>query len=286
MVICPDCGELKQCRRIHWTLYTLEQLGSFSESKSGSLQSLGLALGSEPAVFWVHWPIHPVLHLCLSDNLCLWPHSPGAGRSITMPALILIRGGGDLASGVALRLHRVGLNVVVTELAQPLALRRTVSFAEAIYEKEIVIEGVGGRAVSDPDDRLKILGILAKSQIPVIIDPDGNTARTLNPLAIVDARMMKQAPEGLRHHALMYLGLGPGFTAPKNCHAVIETQRGHTLGRVIWEGSALSDSMQAEGDRRRVLRSPADGVLVARKRIGQHCKEGEVIAEISGTPVA
>ena len=199
-----------------------------------------------------------------------------------MPALILIRGGGDLASGVALRLHRAGLNVAITELPQPLAVRRTVSFANAIYENEITVEDITARLINDPTDTLKILNVLAKQQIPALIDPGCITAKTLNPIAIIDARLMKHPPEALSHRALLYLGLGPGFTAPLNCHAVIETQRGHTLGRVIWDGSTLSDTAKPEGDPRRVLRAPQDGVIVNRKQIGDHCEPEELIAEING----
>ena len=202
-----------------------------------------------------------------------------------MPALILIRGGGDLASGVALRLHRAGLNVVITELPQPLAVRRTVSFANAIYEDQMSIEGIAARLVNDSTDTLKILNILAKQQIPVLIDPDCVSAKALNPLAIVDARLTKRAPEALSHHALLYLGLGPGFTAPLNCHAVIETQRGHTLGRVIWEGSALSDTSKPEGDPQRVLRAPQDGIVANYKNIGDHVEADELIAEINSAPI-
>ena len=202
-----------------------------------------------------------------------------------MPALILIRGGGDLASGVALRLHRAGLNIAIAELHQPLAVRQTVSFATAIYEKQIVVEGITARVVNDPADTLKILNILAKRQIPVLIDPDCISAKTLNPIAIVDARMMKRPPERLSHRAALYLGLGPGFTAPLNCHAVIETQRGHTLGRVIWEGSTLTDTSKPEGDPRRVLRAPQDGVIINYKQIGDHCEPEELIAEIDGAQI-
>jgi len=197
-----------------------------------------------------------------------------------MPALILIRGGGDLASGVALRLHRAGLNIAITELPQPLAVRRTVSFANAIYEKQISIEGINARLVGDPVDTLKILNVLSKQQIPVVIDSDCVSAKTLNPLAIIDARMMKHAPEPLSHHALLYLGLGPGFTAPLNCHAVIETQRGHTLGRVIWNGSTLNDTSKPEGDPRRVLRAPMDGIITNHKQIGDHVEADGIIGEI------
>jgi len=202
-----------------------------------------------------------------------------------MPALILIRGGGDLASGVALRLHRAGLNVAINELPEPLAVRQTVSFATAIYEKQTTVEEVTARVVNDPADTLKILNILSKQQIPVLIDPDCNAAKTLSPLAIVDARMMKRPPEALSHRALLYLGLGPGFTAPLNCHAVIETQRGHMLGRVIWEGSTLHDTSKPEGDPRRVLRAPQDGTIVNHKQIGDRCEPDEIIAEINGVQI-
>jgi xanthine dehydrogenase accessory factor len=202
-----------------------------------------------------------------------------------MPALILIRGGGDLASGVAMRLHRAGLNVVITELPQPFAVRRTVSFANVIYESQVVIEEITARVVNDPADTLKVLNILSKGHIPVLIDPDCTAAKTLNPLAIIDGRMMKHPPEALAHRALLYLGLGPGFTAPVNCHAVIETKRGHTLGRVIWQGSTLDDTAQPEGDPRRVLRAPLDGIIVNHKQIGEHCEPDELIAEINGAPI-
>lgn len=202
-----------------------------------------------------------------------------------MPALIIIRGGGDLASGVAFRLHRAGLNVAITELPQPLAVRRTVSFASAIYEGQIAIEGITARLLRDPADTLKILNVLAKQQIPVLIDPDCIVAKTLNPLAIIDGRMRKNPPEAFSHRALLYLGLGPGFTAPLNCHVVIETQRGHTLGRVIWAGSTLNDTSRPEGDPRRVLRAPQDGVIFNHKQIGDHCEADEAITEISGAPI-
>ena len=197
-----------------------------------------------------------------------------------MPATILIRGGGDLASGVALRLHRIGLNVVITELEQPLAVRRAVSFSESVYEGEIIVEGVTARRVNDPADTLKILNILAKRQIPVLIDPECVAARTLHPLAIVDGRMIKHPPEPLSHKALLYIGLGPGFRAPVNCHAVIETQRGYTLGRVIWDGSSLNDTAKPEGDPRRVLRAPTDGVLQSRIEIGSHVDLGQPVAAV------
>ena len=197
-----------------------------------------------------------------------------------MTALILLRGGGDLASGVALRLYRAGLNIAITELPEPLAVRRTVSFSEAIYEGETVVEGIVARAVNDPTDTLKILNILSRRQIPVLVDPHCSSVQTLYPLAIVDARMTKHPPEPLSHRSLLYLGLGPGFIAPINCHVVIETQRGHTLGRVIWEGTSLNDTSRPDGDPRRVLRAPLGGIFKSDAMIGDRFELGQTIAAV------
>jgi xanthine dehydrogenase accessory factor len=202
-----------------------------------------------------------------------------------MPGTVLLRGAGDLASGVAIRLFRAGLNVVMTELERPLAVRRTVSFAEAIFQGRVGIEGVVGRKVEDASDVSKVSALLGVRQIPVLVDPECNAAVVLHPLVIVDARMAKTPPEPLEHSALMFIGLGPGFTAPLNCHAVIETERGHTMGRVIVHGSARPDSSRPDGDGRRVLRAPIRGIFSSRAQIGQHFEPGDVIAEVGGKPV-
>jgi xanthine dehydrogenase accessory factor len=202
-----------------------------------------------------------------------------------MPAIVLIRGAGDLASGVALRLFRAGMSVVMTELAAPLAVRRTVSFAEAVYEGTVSVEGTEGRRIEDAADTLKILNTLARRQIPVLVDPECSSAKSLLPLVIVDGRMTKRQPEPLRHNAALYVGLGPGFRAPDNCHAVIETERGHTLGRVIWNGTSLDDTASPEGDARRVLRSPATGPLESAAKIGEHLEAGHEIASVMGQSI-
>ncbi len=202
-----------------------------------------------------------------------------------MPATILIRGGGDLASGVAVRLYRSGLNVVITELPQPLTVRRTVSFSEAVYEGQMTVEGITGRKVGDPTDMLKIVNVLAKRQVPVLVDPDGISARDLHPIAIVDGRMLKRPPEAFRHNAMLYIGLGPGFRAPDNCHVVIETRRGHRLGRVIWSGASEDDTAHPEGDPRRVLRAPVQGSFESAAHIGQHFESGEEIAAVDDAKI-
>ncbi len=202
-----------------------------------------------------------------------------------MPATILIRGGGDLASGVAVRLYHSGLNVVITELPEPLSVRRTVSFSEAMYDGQITIEDITARKVSDPTDMLKIVNVMSKRQVPVLVDPDCVSARNLHPIAIIDARMLKRPPEAFRHTAMLYIGLGPGFRAPDNCQAVIETQRGHKLGRVIWSGTSENDTAHPEGDMRRVLRAPADGAFESVAQIGQHFEADEEIAAVSNEKI-
>lgn len=189
---------------------------------------------------------------------------------------ILLRGGGDLASGAALRLHHCGFRVVIAELPRPLAVRRLVAFSEAVYEGKTTVEDVTARLVTPG----QIEATLSRREIPVLIDPDADTLRTAQYAIVIDARLLKTPPTPLPAPVPLHIGLGPGFTAPRDCHAVIETRRGHTLGRVYWEGAAASDTHQPEGDPRRVLRSPADGILRAHKQIGEHCEEGEVIAEI------
>lgn len=190
--------------------------------------------------------------------------------------LLLVRGGGDLASGVILRLHRAGLNVVVSELSQPLAVRRTVSFAEAIYEGEQMVEGITARLV-DPD---RMQAVLETEQIPVIIDAEADILTRSSFLVVIDARLTKHPPAPLPVKIPLHLGLGPGFHAGVNCDGVIETRRSHTLGRVYWQGRAQADSGQPEGDPRRVLRAPVGGVLIGRVQIGEHVEAGQEIAVI------
>lgn len=203
--------------------------------------------------------------------------------------IIMIRGGGDLASGVAVRLHRSGFKVVITELPKPLAVRRLASFSEAIYSGEITLEGIVARRVSEIDDPLRILQLLSKGRVPILIDPEGKSIQSVHPSVIVDARMLKTAPEALRHTAKLYVGLGPGFIGGANCHAAIETQRGPWLGRVIWDGPTLPDSGTPEvvgaKQAERVLYAPADGALVANKAIADLVQEGELIAEVGGQPI-
>jgi xanthine dehydrogenase accessory factor len=198
-----------------------------------------------------------------------------------MTHLIILRGGGDLASGVALRLHRCGFQIVILELEKPLAVRRSVSFSEAVYEGTQNVEGVTARLVSP--DQLQVT--LEAGEIPVLIDPQANILRNqflTSPQStiVIDARLLKTAPEALDVKVPLHIGLGPGFIAGENCHAVIETQRGHTLGRVYWSGGTHADSGQPDGDPRRVLRAPQTGILTAQAKIGDQLEESQPIGEI------
>jgi xanthine dehydrogenase accessory factor len=202
-----------------------------------------------------------------------------------MPSIILIRGGGDLATGVAIRLLRAGLRVVVTEIPQPLAVRRTVAFAEAVYAGETNVEGIIAHRIPDATDSFRILMVLGKQQVPVLVDPDCSSARLLHASVIVDGRMTKQAPEAIGYSPSLYIGLGPGFEAGVNCQAVIETRRGPMLGRVYWQGGPDPDTGRPEGDPQRVLRAPADGEFITHTEIGQQLEAGQVIAEVTGETV-
>ena len=189
---------------------------------------------------------------------------------------VLIRGGGDLATGAALRLHRAGIKVVISELAQPLAVRRTVSFSEAVYEGQHTVEGVTARLIKPH----QLSTWNNADEIPVLVDPNADVVSSFHFLVVVDARLIKQTPTPLPIQVLLHIGLGPGFTAGSDCHAVIETRRSHTLGRVYWTGTTQPDSGEPEGDPRRVLRAPSDGVIMGLKKIGRHVESGEVMAVI------
>jgi xanthine dehydrogenase accessory factor len=200
--------------------------------------------------------------------------------------IIILRGGGDLASGVALRLARAGLKVVITELPQPLAVRRGASFAQAIYSGEMSIEGLTARRV---ENIAQVHQYMEKDILPVLVDPHVESRQSLDPMVLIDGRMTKRPPDLGMDSAPLVLGLGPGFEAGVDCHAVIETRRGADLGRVIWRGMAEADtgipervaSWQAE----RVLRAPEDGILTTFAEIGDHLVTGQVIARVNGQAV-
>ncbi|MBQ8390120.1 MAG: EF2563 family selenium-dependent molybdenum hydroxylase system protein [Oscillibacter sp.] len=200
--------------------------------------------------------------------------------------LVLIRGAGDLASGVALRLHRAHISVVMTDLHKPTAIRRTVAFSEAIVHGEQCVEGVTARRASTPGEAVELL---KENIIPVLADPEGACIPALGPDAVVDAILAKRNLGTRITDAPVVVALGPGFTAGQNCHAVVETMRGHTLGRVYYEGSALPNTgipgLIGGFSGERVLRAPADGTFRACLPIGAQVKEGDIAGTVNGVPM-
>lgn len=202
-------------------------------------------------------------------------------------ARALLRGGGDLASGVAARLHRVGFQLLVTEIEQPLAVRRLVALAEAVYADRVEVEELVGARIEQVEEAPTAW---ERGEIPVLVDPQARALDSLQFDALIDARMRKRSPEGGTDSVPFVVGLGPGFTAGEHCHAVVETNRGHHMGRVIWRGRAQADTGVPEPvrgyDVDRVLRAPVDGKLVGRVSLAARVAEGETIAEIDGVPLA
>ncbi len=200
--------------------------------------------------------------------------------------VIVIKGAGDIATGVAARLWRSGFPVVLTEIAEPLTVRRTVSFSEAVYEEETIVEGITAQRV---EDRAAIANALDDGVIPVIVDPEGTIVGEIEPFAVVDAIMAKKNTGTHMEDAPLVIGLGPGFEAGGDVHAVIETKRGHTLGRVIWEGSAIPNTGipgEVKGfGAERVIRAPGPGIFKGTLYIGEHVEKGEIVAYTGNTPI-
>ncbi len=203
-----------------------------------------------------------------------------------MKAIVLIRGAGDLATGVALRLHHSGFPIVMLEREKPLAVRRQVAFSEAIYSGNIEVEDVQGHHVSDWKLALLVLDAM---HIPILIDEDFSLREQINPMVIIDARMLKKKSGNLINMKSFLIGLGPGFTVGENCEAIIETQRGHHLGRVLWQGSAAKDTgvpgSIASFKQDRVIRSPGHGKLISDAKIGDQLLKGDQIAIVDGQAI-
>ena len=200
--------------------------------------------------------------------------------------LAIIRGAGDIATAIALRLWRCGISVVMTEIEQPLTVRRTVAFSEAVRLGQMQVEGVLAIRVRDVVQAKEVLE--RKNAIPVLIDPDCRCIE-LKPDVVVDAILAKRNLGTSMGMASVVVGVGPGFTAGEDCHAVVETMRGHTLGRTYYEGSALPNTavpgLVGGFAGERVLRAPADGLFRGVCAIGDHVEEGQVVAYVGDTPV-
>ncbi len=199
---------------------------------------------------------------------------------------VVIKGAGEVASGVAHFLFSNGLSIIMTELAQPTAQRRTVAFAEVVFSGEMSFEGIEAVRAESIDD---VPVILESDSIPVLVDPEGRVLRNLRPKILVDGRMAKKNLGTDRDDAELVIGLGPGFKAGKDVDVVIETAEGTETGKVIRKGGSIPDTgipCSIEGyDEERVIRAPTGGTFRSRKDISEPVSVGGVVGEVDGVEV-
>lgn len=201
---------------------------------------------------------------------------------------IAIKGAGEMASGVAVRLHRAGLrSILMLETEQPLAVRRAVSFCEAVHDGTQTVENIRARRI-DGFDRLA--DAWDAGEIAVAVDPEWKLVERLAPDVVVDAVVAKRNLGTRIDEAALVVALGPGFEAGKDVHAVVETNRGHDLGRIIEHGFAQANT-GIPGDIggytvERVLRAPVAGVVEPRRKIGDMAAAGDIVCLVGGVPVA
>jgi xanthine dehydrogenase accessory factor len=199
--------------------------------------------------------------------------------------VVCVRGGGDLATGVSWRLHQCGFRVLITEIAKPLAVRRSVAFCEAVYEGVSEVEGVESRLIRRPEERDTAW---KEGKIPLFIDPHCEIAKTLSPDVLVDAIMAKKNLGTSIGDAPLVIALGPGFEAGRDVHYVVETKRGHYLGRLLRTGAAIPNTgipgaVMGIGEDR-VLRAPEDGIWSSTLEIGALIQKGQETGSVSGVP--
>ena len=196
-----------------------------------------------------------------------------------MKNLIIVRGGGDLATGTIYKLYKCGFSVLILEVSMPSAIRRNVAFSEAVYERTQKVEDVTCYLADSISDAEKLL---AEGKLTVLVDPKGESISRLKPLAVVDAILAKKNLGTHKAMAPITVALGPGFEAGKDVDAVVETQRGHNLGRVLWQGKAAPNTgipgIIGGYGKERVIYSPAAGVLRNVCHITDTVKKGQTIA--------
>lgn len=198
-----------------------------------------------------------------------------------MNNLIIVRGGGDIATGTIYKLYQCGFDILILETEHPSAIRRNVAFSEAVYEKIQTVENI---TCTLAEDVSQAIGLLEQKKLPVLVDPQGESIFVLKPFAVVDAILAKKNLGTNRQMAPITIALGPGFVAGADVDAVIETKRGHSLGRVIYQGKAIENTgipgMIAGYAKERVIHSPAEGIFRNVKKITDTVRQGEVIAVV------
>lgn len=199
---------------------------------------------------------------------------------------VVIKGAGDLATGIGYRLKKCGFSIVMTDLAIPTAVRRTVSFSRAIYEKEAVVEGIIAKYANDFEE---IDSILSEDKIPVLVDPEAEVVKQWKPDIVIDAILAKRNLNTTIEDAPLVIGVGPGFTVGVDCHRIVETKRGHYLGKVLEEGSAIPNT-GIPGDIggytvERIIRATADGSFKPVAHIGDLVQKGDLVAYAQNEPI-
>lgn len=197
--------------------------------------------------------------------------------------LIICRGGGDLATGIVHRLFRAGFPVLVLETDSPAAIRRQVSFSEAVYDGTATVEGVTAERIASAN-RASVNHVLEEGRVPILVDPEGSSIPLLKPDIVVDAIIAKKNLGTAKEMAPLVIGVGPGFTAGADVDLVVESMRGHNLARIFTTGSALPNT-GIPGNiggftKERVLHAEAAGYMKNIRQIGDIVEKGEEIARI------
>jgi xanthine dehydrogenase accessory factor len=200
--------------------------------------------------------------------------------------MILIRGAGDLATGVAHRLKKCGFDIVMTEIADPTTVRRTVAFSQAVYDKKVEVEGIKAILAHDKNEIYEVIG---KGNIAVIVDENAEIMKDIKPDVVIDAIIGKINLGTNINDAKIVIALGPGFEAGVDCHCVVETQRGHYLGKAIYKGSAIPNT-GVPGNiggytKERIIRAESDGKIMPVAKIGDYVEKGDVVAYVNETPI-
>ena len=199
--------------------------------------------------------------------------------------LVIVRGAGDLATGIVYSLYKAHLKIIVLETQYPSSIRRKVSLSEAVYDGESKVEDIEAVLVKSYEEALNIIANKNYTKIPILIDPNCDILKNIKPAFLIDAIIAKKNLGTNKSMAKYTIALGPGFTAGKDCDIVIETMRGHNLGRMYLEGEAIPNTgipgniggKEAE----RVIHASSDGIIENVKNIGDFVKEKEVIAYIN-----
>lgn len=200
--------------------------------------------------------------------------------------IVIVRGGGDIATGTIQKLYRSGFKVIVLEIEKPSAIRRAVSFCEAIYEKEITIEECTAKLCINEEDIYKCW---KENKIPIVVDPKGESIKKFKPTVVVDGILAKKNCGTNREMSPITIGLGPGFTTGVDVDVVIETMRGHNLGRLIFQGKPMENTgipgIIGGVGKERVIYSQNSGTIRNICKIGDSVKKDQVIAKIDNCNV-